>query len=345
LSWTLTDRRYSTLVLVGSPALEIQEATLSILAQAIPHLSGLHTFRVQDSLVGIWQGLWDLLSTSIPHLARLELHSAAWTACPQMLCALPSSFASVSYGHARAPPPEYQESMLAETRALNTFLLIHGARLARLALPAELAMLAFLRGQPWPALRALSLHGYPPVRGGAASSDLVAFLGATPALRALRVDLARTKTALPFVVFDPLDNETTVPPGFLAGLHTFSLTRPERADRIFHHLPRALHTLELLAYPRPTRFRTSEDIAPPPVPCAEMLRMLGASALPDLRVLRVAVAAPFDRAFVDGLADMYPLLEVLELQELRQQDVVVDAREHTVRPSSSTSRTCSRRAR
>jgi hypothetical protein len=299
-----------------------------MLAKVLPKLTGLSIFRSLDSTVGIWQDLYDLIAT-IPVLSRLEMISSAWVECKDLVAPLSSSFKHLTYGHARSPAPEYQETMLKETKTLNTFLLIHGHRLVTLEIPAELTMFSFLKGQAWPSLRSLVVHGYPFVKAGS-SSDLVHFLSVAHSLRTLKIDLSRTATTPKFTVYDPLDDITEVPSSFLRDLLSFTLFQPDPSDRILKHLPSTLRILNLLAYPRPTRFDTKEDVAQAPTPCGDMVKLLAGSSLPNLMTLRVAIAAPFDRAFVDFLVSSYPVLEVLELQELRQEDVAVDAREHAV---------------
>jgi hypothetical protein len=191
----------STLELVGTPALELQGPALALLSAVLRSLPGLSTPRVRDSVLRLWRGAWDLLASSKPNVPRLELHTAAWATNPHMLGPPPPFLRELEYGHTAARAPEYQASLPAETRTLNTFLLVHGARLCALALPAELALFAFLRGQAWPALASLTLHGYPPV--GDAGGDLAGFLAAAPALRDVRIDVARTATTRRFVVLSP----------------------------------------------------------------------------------------------------------------------------------------------
>jgi hypothetical protein len=333
----LTARR--TLLLLDDPSTDAREDISRLLFKILPRFTGLHTVIASGlTSSGLWQSLFSLLCTA-PHLTHLSLRSSPWIACPVVSAPLPTAFHSLTVGHGRAPPPEQQPHLLAETRTLNTFMLYHGAALRELTLPAELGMWAFLAGQRWPALTRLALHGYPPMPSGP-GPDLVRFLAAAPALASLSVDVARPLTAPQFAVWAAAHRRERVPPAFLGALRSLAVARPDPTDAVFAHLPRGLRGLALLAYPRPTRFVPTEDAVPAPPTCAGVLGMLSASALPQLRILRLALAAPFDRSFVDELARLFPLLEVLQLQELRMVSIAVDGREQAVSARSLRFGTC-----
>jgi hypothetical protein len=324
-----------TMVLEGSPSHETQDQTVSLLSKVIPKMSGLSTIRCLESIIGIWHDLYELLC-STPGITRLEIIASAWTDLASSRNMRLSSIKHLVYGQANSPPHEYRDDLMFETKTLSMFFLFHHDHLVSMEIPSELALYSLLGSVSWPNLRSVILHGYAPI--DPIASEIGLFFAAAPSLRFLKMNIARTRTINDYTIFGAgpgRENKNTntnidVPSSFLSRLHTFSMSDPNPKDEVFRLLPRNLHSLELLSYPRPTKFNITEDLPQPPIPCSEMVRILAKSAILGLNTLRLSIGGPFDTAFIDALVLYYPSLEVLELQVLKQQDVRIDARENIV---------------
>jgi hypothetical protein len=308
-------------------------------------MPGTHTLRLQHTDLADGAGTWDLISPflpTLPNLRALELIDTPLASIPTKTISVPMGLKRFVYGSSRPEPPEYVRTTVSETRALSLFLLAHGPYLAEVALPAHLTMFSFLRGVRFGALERLHLHSYPPLAltgnsgggAGGGAGDVAALLAAAPRLRELRVDVARPRTArAPVRLVEPsARGGNELPLTFLAALEVLVLRRPDAGERVFASLPKQLRALDLRAYPRPHDFRPTEHIAVPPISSAQLCNMLqlATSGLPGLSTLRLAVVAPFDEELVQTVVRVCPSLEVLEIQEVRQQDVAVDTFSRTV---------------
>jgi hypothetical protein len=307
------------------------EAINIILSAVFPHMPGLRTFCAVSPLSGDWSSL-SLLNT-LANLTDLQLLDSPLTSTKGRQPIFPRTLTQLTYGARTPPPAEYVQTTVKETRTLSMLLLAHGAQLTHLSLPAQLTMFSFLRSARWPVLQVLELHSYPPI-ALASDGDIAAFLGATPQLRVLRVDIAHSQTSRAPVVLVPAPDPQpgALPPIFLAALEVLVLRRPDARERITRYLRPALRALDLRAYPHATQFRPTEHVALPPltsVQVAEIIGLLG--GFPGLHVLRIAVGAPFGEDLVRMIVRVCPGLEILEIQELRQQEVEVDAYARTVR--------------
>lgn len=210
-----------------------------------------------------------------------------------------------------------------------------------LEIGAEALSLPIAAAYTWTSLRELVITGYwmhphddpgafqdPRSRTPAsihAHVHIGTLLVAAPRLLILRIHCRyNTSSPHPYCVVWPGDDSTTHQGTGIRTLDTFELYNPTAMDGVYAQLPPTLRTLSLLSQPHCTsrttesRFTTTlraneTDFARGVLTPAALMRMLSATALPDLRDLRLSFRDLTDMRLCEFIADSFPRLEFLEL--------------------------------
>lgn len=253
------------------------------------------------------------------------------------------------YTHQWRPSSMYASKMHALRLPLAALLHDIGtAHLEHLELGAEALCLPFLAAYTWTSLRELVITGFwvwhpqgdrnamadhrlPTPATAYAHVHLGTLLAAAPRLCALRVHCRFAQwLAHPQCVVWPASEPPPPSGSAVPLLDAFELTNPTAEDGIYAQLPPSLRTLSLLTWPHLRHrvvlapihpdSRDEQELLPPAdspkvlrtLTVAELRRVLGAAALPDLRQLRVSFRGPASVALFEQMAASFPCLELLE---------------------------------
>ncbi|KAL1716136.1 hypothetical protein EV715DRAFT_205992, partial [Schizophyllum commune] len=148
---------------------------------------------------------------------------------------------------------------------------------------------------------------------------------AAPQLRVLRVRCHRSDL-YPHVQWTvwPPDDPPLPSRSSMPAIEEFELYNPFATDGVYKYLPSTLRTLSLLNYPHvqcATLATEGWEIQPPPYPMDGVLRPAGlmhaltAVSAPELRTLHISFRDVDDTRLWTRIADLFPLLEVLELHD------------------------------
>ncbi|KAI5886449.1 uncharacterized protein SCHCODRAFT_02693223 [Schizophyllum commune H4-8] len=207
------------------------------------------------------------------------------------------------------------------------------AHIEHLEVGVEALHLPIAAAYTWTSLRELVLTGYwvsPEHLSGPYDDPSLG----TPSWVFGQIYLGTLLAAMPKLVAfkgDPLPSSGSVIPA----LEEFELSNPNARDGIFPHLPRCLRALALLTHPHTSHEMSAGNRnmqAKFTLTPSEVIAVLSAAPLPELRVLRFSVRDLVDAAVKDvceHVARAFPRLELLEIHLEDPRDKMWSAHEMT----------------